>query len=77
MAITPVYTKKLTVPVLMPGQVDQVEFTVNGVRISMPANPSGKFGDCLAGGGYVTSIFDGAWHHYCHEGSNDGDEWGG
>jgi hypothetical protein len=47
-----------------------------GVRISMPANPSDKWGDRINGGGYVSSWFDdGVWTHNCREGANHGDQW--
>jgi hypothetical protein len=43
-----------------------------------PGRTSDKFGDCLAGGGWVASdVLDGIWHHFCHGGDNDGDDWSG
>jgi hypothetical protein len=37
---------------------------------------AGPFGDCLAGGGVVSSWREeGHWVHYCQGGTNDGDSW--
>lgn len=46
--------------------------------VTVPAHPASadEFGDCLGGGGYVSSWNDGdMWAHFCHGGVNDGDGW--